>query len=134
MRVQHSATTIHFFTGFNVAALPLSSFWDYCKKLWFLLCFLFGCEEMNTEQWINLMFLVRYGKLLLKLSSCFKKFMEMIQCQDLGCLSCTRGFKKEERMLKLISRAGGHQQAGLVKISSLWQKKFAVIVTLLFWW
>jgi len=60
---------------------------------------------MNTEQRINLKFLVRFGELLLKLSSCFKKFMELTQCQDLGCLSGTRGSKKEERMLKLIPRA-----------------------------
>jgi len=44
----------------------------------------------------------------------------MIQCQDLGFFSATRGSKKEERVLTLIPRAGGHQQAEPVKISSLW--------------
>jgi len=46
---------------------------------------LVGCEKMNTEQQINLKFLVRFEENLLKLSSCFKKFMEMKQCQDFGC-------------------------------------------------
>jgi len=67
--------------------------------------FFVGCEKMNAEQRINLKFLVRFREnLLLKLSSCFKKFVELIQCQDLGYLSGTRGSKKEERMLKLIPR------------------------------
>jgi len=46
---------------------------------------------MNTKQ-LEVFFDLE--KLLLKLSSCFKKFMEMIQCQDLGCLSGTSGSKK----------------------------------------
>jgi len=54
--------------------LQLSSFWDYWKKVVIFVAVLFSCEKMNTKQRINLKFLVRFGKLLLKLSSCFMKF------------------------------------------------------------
>ena len=35
--------------------------------------------------------------------------MEMPQCQELECLSGTRGLKREERMWKMILRAEGQQ-------------------------
>jgi len=85
--------------------------------------FLFGCEKMNTVQRINLKFLIQFGKTLTEPLNSLKLLQEVygvIQFQDLGCLSGTRSFKKEEREgVKLIPRAGGRQEAEPVKISSL---------------
>jgi len=42
------------FAGFPVVALQLSSFWDYCKKLWFLLVFCLvvkRCFLLNESTW-----------------------------------------------------------------------------------
>jgi len=83
-----------------------------------LSCFLFGCEKMNTEQRINLIFLVRLGKTPAEALKLLQEVYGVIQFQDLECWSGTRGSKKEERVLKLIPRTGVRQQAEPVKISS----------------
>jgi len=74
---------------------------------------------MNTKRRINLKFLDRFGKIPTETLWLLQEVYGVIQFQDLGCLSGTRGSKKEERVLKLIPKAGGHQQAEPVKISSL---------------
>jgi len=72
------------------------------KELWLLLCFCLVVKRWTQNNELTWSFLFDLGKIL-KLSSCFKKFMEMTQYQDLGCLSGTRGFEKEEKMLVMIT-------------------------------
>jgi len=74
---------------------------------------------MNKEQRINLKFLVRFEKTPTETLKLLQEVYGDDTMSRSRVLNGTRGFKKEERMLKLILRTGGHQQAKPVKITNL---------------
>ena len=66
---------------------------------------------MNSEEYINLKFLVQLGETLSQALKMLRKCMDITSCCTHVFLNVTKGLKKAERRVKMTPGADGLQQA-----------------------